>query len=71
MRFLIACVHEHCLASASERIWHRGNEEVAPQDHRSQTAKDKRRPSYRTVHIDSMSWLVESVGLAGSRSAVR
>ena len=71
MRFLIACVHEHCLASASERIWHQSTQEVTPQDLRSQKAKDKHRQSYRTVHIVSMSCLVESVGLARSRFAVR
>ena len=62
-----ACVHEHCLASASERIWHRSTREVTRQDLRSQKAKDKHRQSYRKVHIVSMSWLVESAGLAGSR----
>ena len=48
-----------------------GTREVTSQDLRSQKAKDKHRQSYRKVHIVSMSWLVESAGLAGSRFAVR
>ena len=48
-------------------MWHRSTREVTRQDLRSQKAKDKHRQSYRKVHIVSMSWLVESAGLAGSR----
>ena len=48
-------------------MWHRSNHEVTGQDLRSQKAKDKHRQSYRKVHIVSMSWLVESAGLVGSR----
>ena len=48
-------------------MWHRSTREVTRQDLRSQKAKDKHTQSYRKVHIVSMSWLVESAGLAGSR----